>query len=49
MGRIVNNNSLACILACMLRIYNPMVKFFKYEFNNQLLGDVILLSVTPGV
>ena len=35
-------------LACMLKIYkicNLMVEFSKYEFNNKLLGGVILLRV----
>ena len=32
-------------LACMLRTYNSMVEFSKYEFNNKLLGGVILLRV----
>ena len=29
------------------RIYNLMVGFSKYEFNNKLLSDVTLLRVTP--
>ena len=33
----------------MLRKYNPTVEFLKYEFNNKLLGGVILLKVTKGV
>ena len=36
----------------MLRIYrtyNSTVGFLKYEFNNKLLGDVILLRVTLSV
>ena len=33
----------------MLKTYNLMVKFLKYEFNNKLLGGVTLLRVTPGV
>ena len=36
----------------MLRIYricNSIVRFLKYEFYNKLLGDIILLRVTPGV
>ena len=36
----------------MLRIYrtyNSTVGFLKYEFNNKLLGDVILLKVTLSV
>ena len=26
-----------------------MVGFSKYEFYNKLLGDIILLKITPGV
>ena len=36
-------------LECMLRTYrtcNLTVGFLKYEFNNKLLGGVILLRVT---
>ena len=36
----------------MLRIYrtyNSTVEFLKYEFNNKLLGGVILLRVTLSV
>ena len=36
----------------MLRIYrtyNSTVRFLKYEFNNKLLGDIILLRVTSSV
>ena len=39
-------------LACMLRIYrtcNPTVGFWKYKFNNKLLGGVTLFRVTLGV
>ena len=39
-------------LACILRTYktyNLTVGFLKYEFNNKLLGGVILLRVTLGV
>ena len=42
MYRMVNNIQ----LACMLRTYNLMVEFSKYEFYNKLLGDAILLKVT---
>ena len=48
MDWMVNNNWLALILVCMLRTYrtyNPMVKFLKYEFNNNLLGSVTLFKV----
>ena len=31
------------------KIYNLMVKFSKYEFNNKLLDGIILLRVTPCV
>ena len=51
MNKIVNNIQLAWKLACMLRTYrtcNPTVRFPKYEFNNKLLGNVILLRVTSG-
>ena len=30
----------------MLKIYNLMVEFLKYEFNNNLLGGVTLFKVT---
>ena len=30
-------------------MYNLRVKFFKYEFNNKLLGSVTLFKVTPDV
>ena len=33
----------------MLRTYNLMVGFSKYEFYNKLLGGVTLLRVTSGV
>ena len=33
----------------MLRTYNLMVGFSKYEFYNKLLGDVTLLRVTLGI
>ena len=33
----------------MLKIYNLMVEFLKYEFNNNLLGGVTSFKVTPGV
>ena len=39
-------------LACMLRpyrIYNPTVRFSKYEFNNKLLGGVTFFRVMSGV
>ena len=52
MDWIINNNLLAWILVCILRIYricNPMAKILKYEFNNKLLDDVALLRVTPCV
>ena len=52
MDQIVNNIQLAWKLAWMLRIYricNSIVRFLKYEFYNKLLGDIILLRVTPGV
>ena len=31
------------------RICNSTVRFSKYEFYNKLLGDIILLRVTPSV
>ena len=37
-----------CILKTY-KIYNPTVRFSKYEFNNKLLGDVTLFRVTPSV
>ena len=52
MGQVINSIWLTRKLACMLRIYityNSTVKIFKYEFNNKLLGDVILLRITLDV
>ena len=49
MDRMVNYIRLAWKLACILRIYNSMVGFSKYEFNNKLLCGIILLRVTLGV
>ena len=49
---MVNYNWLAWILLYMLRTYrtcNSTVKILKYEFNNKLLGDVILLRVILGI
>ena len=49
---LVNNIQLAWKLACMLRIYrtcNLKVRFLKHEFNNNLLGDVILLKITLSI
>ena len=48
MDWMVNNNWVAWILVCKLRTYNLTVKFLKYEFNNTLLGDVILFKIKPG-
>ena len=31
------------------RIYNPTVRFSKYEFNNKSLGGVTLFRVTPSI
>ena len=31
------------------RIYNSIVGFSKYEFNNKLLDSVKLFRVTPGI
>ena len=36
-------------MACMLRIYNLMIGFPKYEFNNKLLGGVTFFGVTSSV
>ena len=49
MDRMVNYIRLAWKLAYMLRTYNSMVEFSKYEFNNKLLGAIILLRVTLSV
>ena len=49
---MVNYTWLALKLAYMWRTYrkcDPTVGFLKYEFNNKLLGDVILLRVTLSV
>ena len=43
---------MAWILVCMLRTYktfNPTMKILKYEFNNELLDDIILLRVISCV
>ena len=51
MDHKVNNIQLAWKLACMLstyRICNSTMGFLKYEFNNKLLGSVILLRVISG-
>ena len=44
-----NYIQLARKLACMLKTYNPMVGFSKYEFNNKLLGNVTFFRVTARV
>ena len=31
------------------RTYNPMVGFWKYEFNNKLLGGVTIFRVTSSI
>ena len=49
---MVNYIRLAWKLACILRIYrtcNLTVGFLKYEFNNNILGGIILLRVTLDV
>ena len=49
---MINYIKLAYKLACMLKIYrtcNSTVEFLKYEFNNKLLNDIILLKVILGV
>ena len=49
---MVNYIRLAWKLACILRIYrtcNSTVGFLKYEFNNKILGGIILLRVTLSV
>ena len=49
---MVNYFWLAWKLAYLLRPYkkcNPTVGFLKYEFNNKLLGGVIIFRVTLGV
>ena len=46
MDQTVNNILFAWKLTCMLRTYktyNPIVGFFKYKFNNELLSNIILL------
>ena len=50
--QMVNYIRLAWKLACMLRTYrtcNPTVGFWKYEFNNKLLGGVTFFWATSGV
>ena len=44
MDRLVNH-----IDKYMNLCHQPTVRFLKYEFNNKLLGGVILLRVTSGV
>ena len=51
MDHKINNIQLARKLTCMLstyRTYNSTVGFLKYEFNNKLLGNIILLRVTSS-
>ena len=48
MDRMINYIRLVLEFTCMLktcRTYNSTVKFSKYEFNNKLFDDVILLRV----
>ena len=40
MDRMVNDNWLTWMLVCMLKTYNQMVEFLKYEFSNKLLGGL---------
>ena len=50
--QMVNYIWLAKKMACMLRPHrtcNPTIGFSKYEFNNKLLGGIILIRVTSGV
>lgn len=52
MDHMVNNIWLSWKLACILntyKTYNSVVGFLKYEFNNKLLGGIILLRVTSDV
>ena len=52
MDQMINYIRLTSKLTCMLKTYkicNSIVGFSKYEFNNKLLGSVILLRVTSGV
>ena len=44
-GWTVNNIRLVWILTYKLRTCNLMMRFSKYEFNKNLLGDIILLRV----
>ena len=30
-------------------MYNPMVRFLKYKFNNKLFSSITLLQITLGV
>ena len=46
---MVNYIWLAWKLACIVRTYNPMVRFSKYEFSNMLLGSVTFFRVTLGI
>ena len=49
--QMVNYIRFAWKLACMLRPYricNPSVGFWKYKFNNKLLGSVTFFRVTSG-
>ena len=51
-NQLVNYIWLLWKLACMLRTCrtcNPLVGFSKYEFNNNLLGDITFFRVTTHV
>ena len=48
MDRMVNYIQLSCMLRTYIT-YNSTMGFSKYEFYNKLLGDVILLRITPNV
>ena len=48
MDRMINYIRLACMLSTY-RTCNSTGGFLKYEFNNKLLGGVILIRVTPSV
>ena len=46
--QMINNIQLAYKLKTY-KMYNPMVRFSKYKFNNKLFSSITLLQITLGV
>ena len=49
---MVNYIQMAWKLACILKLYrtcNPIIEFWKYEFDNKLLDSVAFFRVMSGV